>query len=181
MAWATPATKSTGNVIGATDWNELVTDLRWLGQVDSDGRPVCIAYRSTDQTISNNTDTAVTWNAEVLDNAAAHSTSINTSRFSAPVDGWYRLTGRLYFASNATGMRGAFPLFNGAGTKLSYGYWNGNIYGFEASMDVIAVKQMTAGQYIEISVYQNSGGNLALKGSATAIQSFAVFEWIAKY
>jgi len=28
--------------------------------------------------------------------------------------------------------------------------------------------------------YQNSGGNLALKGSASAIQSFAVLEWIAK-
>ena len=34
MAWATPTTRSTGYVVTASNWNEVVNDLRYLNGLD---------------------------------------------------------------------------------------------------------------------------------------------------
>ena len=34
MAWATPTTRSTGYVVTASNWNEVVNDLRYLKGLD---------------------------------------------------------------------------------------------------------------------------------------------------
>jgi len=34
MAWATPTTRSTGYVVTASNWNEIVNDLRYLKGLD---------------------------------------------------------------------------------------------------------------------------------------------------
>jgi len=39
MAWATPTTRSTGYVVTASNWNEVVNDLRYLKGLDG---PVAI-------------------------------------------------------------------------------------------------------------------------------------------
>ena len=39
MAWATPTTRSTGYVVTASNWNEIVNDLRYLKGLDG---PVAI-------------------------------------------------------------------------------------------------------------------------------------------
>src|SRR5262245_61121632 len=98
MSYTTPSTRSAGYVVGATQWNELVMNDRWLAQSNTDGRPLCHAYRSTTVSVADATNTAISWNAERYDNASCHSVSVNTSRFTAPVDGLYRLTAWLRWA-----------------------------------------------------------------------------------
>jgi hypothetical protein len=39
MAWATPTTRSTGYIVTASNWNEIVNDLRYLKGLDG---PVAI-------------------------------------------------------------------------------------------------------------------------------------------
>jgi hypothetical protein len=178
MAYSSPASRSTGDVIGATQWNELVTDIKYLAELGSSGRPFCLAYRSTNQSISNSTLTSVTWNAETTDNAAAHSTSVNTSRLSAPVDGWYKAWPQVVWAANSTGVRNVNVLFNGTGQQVGMDQRNATS-SFETAGTAPWSGSMTAGQYIEIAGYQNSGGALNVLGSATSPRSWVLFEWVA--
>jgi len=177
MAYSTPATRSTGDVIGATQWNELVTDIRYLAQTDTNGAPICVATRSTNQTIANGTVTAVTWNAETVDNAAFHSTSINTSRFTAPVSGWYRAVLNLEWASSAAGNREAYILFNGTGNSLADTKVP-NVGAVTMGLSLaVPLFSMTAGQYVEVFCAQSSGGNLDLVGSAGFPRCTFSIEW----
>lgn len=167
MAYTSPATRAAGYVVGSTQWNELVMNDRWANQADTDGRPICIAYRSTNQTIANSTITLVTWNAEVIDNAGMHSTSSNTGRFTAPIDGYYRCESNLVWASSAAGNRENYALFNGTGNN----YGDSKVPNVGATAmgqpNAVPLFAMTAGQFIEVFCAQSSGGNLDLVGTAS--------------
>lgn len=178
MAYASPATRSSGYVVGATDWNLLVTNERWLAQSDTDGRPMCRAYRSTNLSVANNTTTAITWNAETLDNSSIHSISSNTSRLTAPVDGRYKAISMVQWASNATGWRGIGVIPNGGAVYESIDT-RPAANGTETTQIVeVPLLPLTAGQYCEILGTQTSGGNLNVVGGA-GFASWAVLLWEA--
>jgi len=114
------------------------------------------------QTISNATDTAVTFNAEVFDTDGFHSTSTNTSRVTIPagLGGKYLVTCGSNWATNATGRRQTFVLLNGANDVIAKA---GTIPGSSAGVVGLygsAVVNLTAGDYIELMVQQSSGGSL---------------------
>lgn len=124
-------------------------------------------YNSAAQTISNATFTTVTFDSEWFDTDAFHSTSTNTSRLTVPAgfDGYYRVEAKLFFASNGTGSRIGNFRKNGADVDAGYleqgAYSNGKNF-----MHFFVVLNLAAGDYMEVQIYQNSGGNLATDASA---------------
>ncbi len=176
MAYTSPSTRSTGYVVGATQWNELVMNDRWANQSDTDGKPLCVAYRSTNQTIANSTITAITWNAETLDNTGMHSTATNTSRYTATSDGWHRIRAQLVWASSAAGNREVYILFNGTGNN--YGdVKTPNVGAVAMGMQITVEAALTAGQFFEVFCAQSSGGNLDIVGSAGYPRAGVTVEW----
>jgi hypothetical protein len=174
MAYSTPATQSTGDVIGATAWNTLVDDAKWLAEAGAAGKPLCRAYRSSAVSIANNAITAIAWNANQVDNAGSHSTAVNTSRFTAPFTGWYRVMTNVQWAANGSGVRITRVYLNGSGTPdSSEGPANGNGV-FDLGQTAVALVYLTLGQYAEVLVYQSSGGALNVQSL-----SFASFEFVA--
>ena len=74
------------------------------------------AYKSANQSISNNTTTSVTFNTENFDTDGFHDNSTNTSRFTVPTGkgGYYLVNGSITFAANTSGIRSVYVYKNGA-------------------------------------------------------------------
>jgi len=137
------------------------TGLKWEGFVGAN------VYKTSAQSISNATFTTVNFEAENFDTDSYHSTSVNTSRMTIPTgkDGKYLVTANLAFDTNSTGIRACVIRKNGA--DYAKGTWIG---AFNESAVLVATQiiNLVATDYIEIQVYQSSGGALNIKGDAAS-------------
>lgn len=128
--------------------------------------PRARVWQSVAQTITNSTGTptAVTFTSEDVDTDTIHSVASNTSRMTIVTPGRYRCTGSVGIAANATGVRTLRLQKNGvttiaavrqAGTAAATQY-------MQITEDILCV----TGDYIELTIEQNSGGSLALSNSS---------------
>ena len=136
----------------------------------------CAVYSTATQSLTNNTITALTWDAETYDTNAFHSTSTNTSRITIPAgyDGKYRIGGLVSFHPNATGRRELQLYKNGA--AISYGntvIGNGTEF-IGTYMDWSTT--LVAGDYVELYALQSSGG--ALTVYTTILNAQFSIDWL---
>jgi len=135
----------------------------------SSGTPTFVGVAlkdTTQQTIANNTITVLTWDSEDFDTDAFHSTSSNTGRITIPAgkSGKYLLIGQTEFAANATGDRELYLRKNGSTIKTIYTPATATVFPI---LSFSAILDLTATDYVEMAVFQTSGGNLtAYKGTA---------------
>jgi hypothetical protein len=128
-------------------------------------------YNAADISIANATATALTFNSERRDDGALHSTSSNTDRLTASVSGWYVVWGNVEFVSNAVGFRtlsfrvNATPDIYGAEQQAA-------VSGSETIMSSATLIYLTAGDYVRMFVYQNSGGALSVRYTGGVTASF---------
>lgn len=115
--------------------------------------------------IANTTETSISWTAEAWDVGNLHDLLTDPSRFTVPTggDGLYFVEAQVQFAASATGIRSTRIFVNGslvaqndipAGTTAAL------------SFQVIALLSLVAADYVEIKVYQSSGGALDVNGSS---------------
>lgn len=130
----------------------------------------CSVYMSADQTLTNNTLTALTFNTEYFDTDAFHSTSTNTSRFTVPSGkaGKYHINGFIWWSATSTGVRNAEVYKNGS--AISYGSQIGAVTTTAISNTLSYITDLAEGDYIEIFGYQNSGGNANVGGGTLSSQ-----------
>ncbi len=136
-----------------------------------------LVYDVSDQTITNNTWTAVNFDTEVYDTDTIHDTSTNNTRFTIPTGiTRVRLSANIRFTANDTEQRGArFQLngsdFIGQAEQLVHHPDSTN-----ASMQNISsgVIDCVATNYFELEVYQNSSGNLDLLGDSGIATWFSI-------
>jgi len=124
----------------------------------------CSVYKTSNQSIPNGNSALVTYDAENYDTDAFHSTSTNTSRMTIPSgkSGKYLITVNLIYAINSTGVRIIGLLKNGNFTD-GQELFNINAPGTaSARLSASTVMNLTAGDYIEVETYQDSGGSLNL-------------------
>lgn len=109
----------------------------------------------------NNTYTAIDFATEDFDSHNGHSTSANTNRYTFPMDGVYRLTGCATFMHNATGARGTRWVLNGTPIPASCAMFPAPPAGIYANVPCRSIIiEATAGQWVGIEAFQNSGGAL---------------------
>ena len=167
MAWTNPNTvhtPTTGNVIPAS-WGTMVNQnllhLRNSPETAS-------AVRSTTQTINNETITAVSFTTELWDNANMWQ-SPNPTRFRSPVGGRYLFIAFVSFQANATGQRIVYLRSSRGG---------GDMFGIQRQdaatsgttvLCCAGIVSLPAGEYVEVCVYQNSGGPLGVNEARAAL------------
>ena len=180
MGWTDPDTVQTfvtGDVITAALLEQLVTNDQW--HADHDRARV---YRSSTQSISTATQTAVQWNAEEWDTATLHDNSTNPSRLTAATAGLHRVTARVVFAAAASGIRQASLWANGVGTGTLLDTANDYSPGTGGTSRLLltATVDLAAAEYVEAACYQNTGGNVNVAGAAigTSERSWAELEWV---
>lgn len=145
------------------------TGLVAAARVTFDG---CKVWRSSAQVIASGGITAVTFDSEDYDTSNYHSTSSNTSRITVPTTGYYLFTHTEEWGTNATGLVNGFLCVNG-----STGQRWANIATPNSSTGTIAGTGsvpmfLNANDYMELYVFQNSGGNLNLGGTVDSAMSF---------
>jgi hypothetical protein len=118
---------------------------------------------TTAQSLTNNTDTAVTFNSEVFDTDGFHDNSTNNSRITIPSGkaGKYLLTAQISFAANATGVRVVKIFKNGSILMLP------SVIAPAPATDFTVINNTTlvnasVGDYFEVFALQSSGGALNL-------------------
>jgi len=111
MAWSTPSAQVLGDLITTTIWNQNVKDNVIYIHDRSAPLSCCVATDANAQATGAGSY-SVTFDTELLDTDDYHSTSSNTERFIAPVDGLYHLAARF----TATGTVNAYIYINGAVT-----------------------------------------------------------------
>ena len=111
---------------------------------------------------------AVTWDTEAFDTDAFHSTTTNNSRVTIPTGkgGYYRFSGIITFATNSTGSRLVRVHKNGANI-VWVGWLAGLAGGNETGVVFCHTLNAAAGDYFELFVKQESGGNLNVTASAS--------------
>lgn len=113
---------------------------------------------SSTQSISTATVTTLSFNTEHYDPWAMHDTSTNTSRLTVVKPGVYLVGGSVEFQASATGQRGLYIYLNGV-TYIAYDIHDASAAN-ETAVTVSTVDQFVTGDYVELRVYQSSGGML---------------------
>lgn len=158
MAFTTPRTYVAGEIHTAAHHNTYERDnIAWMA-TDS---PSVRAYNNANISIATATLTPVTLNSERFDNAAVHSTSVNTSRLTVPTGGGgkYLFGASWAWALSAAGTyREARVYVNGA-TEIAQ--LDLQPSASHASSGIItSVYALSAADYMELQVIQDSGGAL---------------------
>jgi hypothetical protein len=140
--------------------------------------PRCRVTNSANISINNTTATALTFNTETNDSGGMHSTTSNTSRVTVPSggDGWYVITGNVEFAANATGQRAIAILLNGT-SNIATERAVAASAAANTQLSIATQYPLAAGDYIELTAYQSSGG--ALNVVATGGSPVLTACWVA--
>lgn len=143
---------TTGQVLSKASGTDL--DFTWA----TPSSPSFVGVRCTNNTtlsISNNTETLVTWNTESFDTDAFHSTTTNTGRITIPAgkDGKYLLTTFFTWATGTTGYRAIRLKKNGTNIAI-VNMMPGAEY---PSQELTTIQSAVATDYFEVWVYQNNG------------------------
>jgi hypothetical protein len=134
-------------------------DLIVLGPVADGVQPHARVYNNADQSIPNNAITALTFNTERFDVGAMHSTSLDTSRLTAPVAGLYALGGGLQWAAPGAPAGERILIVRVGGSTEIARVQVQDAAGTEIQA-VSTLWRFAAGDYAELCGYQNSGGAL---------------------
>ncbi|HXI15911.1 MAG TPA: hypothetical protein VNM48_06025 [Chloroflexota bacterium] len=161
-SWTDPSDAGTldlasGTVVTETHWDNLRRDLLFLG--GATGSRACRVYHDANQSIAHGVNTALAFNQERYDPAGFHSTSVNNSRITPSIPGKYRAGASVGFPATAAGKCQIGLMLNGTTTIALTNQLN------NAGIDTVLVIDAEyefngTTDYIEVTVYQSSGGAL---------------------
>jgi hypothetical protein len=128
-------------------------------------------YRSSNQNLTNGSATLITFDNENADAPGWHDNSTNNSRVTVGVTGYYQMafTGR-YTGAGGTGTYWDTVNFLKSGTIVAQDRRLQNIDLFEKQFGVCSpILPVTAAQYLEVSIEQNSGGTRVLQAGTFSV------------
>lgn len=154
---------ATGSIAPAA-WGDAIRDsLEYLLRT----KPSCRVTHGSNQSISNNSVTTLSFNTETYDVGGMHSTVSNTSRITIPSGepGKYQLGGGINWQSGGPvgSRRNQYLKVNGITTIVQS---EGGSTGVQAAGTPNVTYPMVAGDYVETQVYQDSGGTLSVLTSS---------------
>ena len=155
-----------GYFVGPTEWNDMVTLLNACETaLANDGARVT---RGSAQSLNDDTITPVAFTAESWKTGTVtHSTVTTNTRVIIGTTGKYAVRGFAAFAADDDGIRQAFFKVNGATSYPSH------VIDAPAGAVSISIGDeiaLSASDYIELHVYQNSGGALNLTDCFLAVR-----------
>jgi len=128
--------------------------------------PAAMMRQTVAQSIVTATFTSLTMDTEEYDvfpsgGAKGHSTSVNTSRYTAVHPGYYNAVGVTSWAFNGTGARGGRWTLNGVALNASVCLVQAVSATQGTGVTIVGVRPyLSVGDYLELQGFQASGGNL---------------------
>lgn len=115
-------------------------------------------YHNANQSIADATSTILSFNSEDYDTDGIHDNVTNNSRLTCQTAGKYTITASISFDANNTGDRSAAFVLNGT-TSISGQRVLPSNNGYTMLTPVV-IYDLSVSDYVEVRVYQNSGGAL---------------------
>lgn len=148
------------------DYNSLAAVYQGGAQGLTTVTPGCRVRNSTSPSISNGTDTQLTFDTELFDTDNMHDTVTNTGRITVKTPGIYVITANINWNTSSVGSRTIRLKVNGtsfiaiqeAKAEDEAVLGNGQV--------VTSIWQANVGDYFEVWVRQNSGGALSIQNGA---------------
>lgn len=169
QAWTAPRTWVTSELVTSAIMNTHVRDNLLALRSHIGAR----AYHNANQSITSATLTVLALNSERYDTDTIHDTATNNSRLTCKTAGVYAISGNVSFAANATGLRELDILLNGATMIASKTV--GNVGGTVATIvDVGCDYLLAVNDYVELRVYQDSGGALNVLSTGNYTPEFSM-------
>lgn len=170
-----PRTWVSGEIVTAGYMNtEINTAITWL----LSGFPLFRAVQAVAQSIPNTTWTALTWSTEDIDRDNGHSTSVNTSRYTAQTAGRYDCDGLYIVNLTGTNIAAARLAVNGTAVQGSADWQGKTNNNFQAARARDTL-YLAVGDYVELQAWHDFGSarNTEISGGDVA-PSFRV-RWIS--
>jgi hypothetical protein len=170
MSAPAPVSALVGQILTAPFWNtEVAAALTFLTNP-----PYANVYQTAPTSLASGTSTAVAFDTELEDDTAMHSTTSNNSRITIATAGLYLVTAQVTFdTASSTGSRSVFIRRSGSNVATSGGAASSGTHTESCTAPV----RLTAGQYLQLFAYQDSGSAMdARSGSAS---TFLSARWIA--
>lgn len=149
--------------------------------INADEGAAARVYKTTDFAVPSATFLPVPFDGEVYDTDNLHSLTGDTTRLTAPVTGVYAISGHVNWASSATGDRWLLLQVNG-GPDLAVEIRDAaaSDFGLGTGMTASTVARLSAGDYLQLEVYQNSGTsqNVLAGGMTTPFSPVLSMAWI---
>lgn len=121
-------------------------------------------HANSAQTVANKTRTVIVLDDEDYDPGSNF--NVSTHRFVAPVNGYYLITGHVPWGGSTTvGIR--FAQIDVDGTNITTNGVPVALADVGANGSVAVIAYLTASQYVELSTYQTTGGNLDTAAGAS--------------
>lgn len=168
MAWTTPRTWVTGELVTASIMNTHVRDnLSHLGT-----RPTCRAVMNgSPLSVPNSTDTLIPFDGtDLVDTDSMHDPASNNTRITFNTGGTYLVGFRLFWGGHAdSGARGIKMRKNGS-TVLIYAQTQPDGAGSPQGLSVDAsdIFVFSATDYIELLAFHTAGSTITVGSGATA-------------
>jgi hypothetical protein len=126
----------------------------------------CSVTQTTGQTLSNNTFTAITFDAaDDVDVLGIHDPVTLNSRFVIGLKlGWWEVSGMVWYAAGTTATRrGVAVALNGTRVPggINVGWASNGTAGGSHSIPPVPVQATVSTDYVELMGFQDTGGNLA--------------------
>lgn len=153
----------------------LKEQARRIGQTEVKEVPLtdigCRVYNSANISIANNTSASPTFDSERYDSDDMHSLVTNPGRITFTRAGKHLVIAHMQFASNATGIRQTIIRLNGT-TNLAAVTTNA-VNGGATDLNVSTVYDFAINDFVDVVVYQNSGGALNISAAANYSPEFS--------
>lgn len=154
MVYASSTTQLSRVGIGSTeDRLEVASGIPAWVAPDGSAR----VYDSSNQSISDATRTALTFDSERFDTDGIHSTVTNTSRLTCQTAGVYVISEMVAWDGNATGFRQTGVRLNGS-TLVAES--TDSPTSSQINQTICTIYKLAVSDYVELTVRQNSGGSL---------------------
>lgn len=162
MAWTAPRTWVNGELETEDIFNTHVRDNLLALRPDA-----CVVKRTSNQTISNNTETSLLFDTDREDENGMHSIVSNTNRINLLKYGvWLIIANRITFTAHETGNDFCWIKYYN-GSTFCGGVANGGT-GLDNSLDISAlVLGGGTDKWVEVTVKQTSGGDLDITYDAS--------------
>lgn len=139
--------------------------------------PLAILRQTVAQTVGNATAVPILFDTEDIDRDNGHSTTTNTSRYTAQTAGYYHIDAIIAWTANATGPRWSQINVNGVAANGRITFLPPTATSI-AELPVSGTVFLNVGDYAEIYGRQDSGGNLNTTVGAPN-QSSMTIRWVS--
>lgn len=150
----------TGGVVTTTELAAIVAVLNFLQTP-----PAAVLRQTVAQSIPTGSNTAITFDTKDSDTAGGWSSGANT-RYTAQYPGRYNFSGGVSFTNSAVGQRGIQWYVNGSILNYANVFLNSTAAGGWADAAVDQSIFLNIGDFVELRVFQNTGGALLTQVNA---------------